>query len=63
MGYLTLMLELTQVVRIKSEDHLHISLSFLCPGDVDEMASSVDPDQSDLGLHRLPRRACPNTWH
>ena len=34
----------------------------MCPGDVDEMASSVDPNQFDLGLHCLPRRVCPNTW-
>ena len=32
--------------------------------DVDEIAYSVGPDQeqSDLGLHCLPRPACPKTW-
>ena len=35
--------------------------------DVNEIADSVDPDQtapkeqSDLGLHCLPRPVCPNT--
>ena len=27
----------------------------------EEMANSVDPDQTDLGLHRLPRPVCPKT--
>ena len=38
------------------------------PKDADEMANSVDPDQtaylqkqSDLGLHCLLRPICPNT--
>ena len=41
----------------------------MCPKDVDEIANSVDPDQSDLGLHCLPylsenfalsvRKLCP----
>ena len=33
------------------------------PNDADGMANSVDPDQeqSDLGLHCLPRHICPKT--
>ena len=33
----------------------------LCPKDADRMANNVDPDQeqSDLGLHCLPRPVCP----
>ena len=37
------------------------------PNDADEMANSVDPDQtapleqSDQGLHCLPRPVCPKT--
>ena len=39
----------------------------MCPNDVDEIANSVDPNQTapsgqcDLGLHCLPRPVCPNT--
>ena len=39
----------------------------MSPNDVDEMANSVDLDQtapreqSDLGLHCLPRHICPKT--
>ena len=37
----------------------------MCPKDADGMANSVDPDvleeQSDLGLHCLPRPARPKT--
>ena len=29
--------------------------------DADGMANSVDPEQSDLGLHCLPRHICPKT--
>ena len=29
------------------------------PVDVDGMANSVYPDQTDLGLHCLPRPVCP----
>ena len=34
------------------------------PKDVEEMANSVDPDQeqSDLGLHCLPRPSCPKSY-
>ena len=31
------------------------------PKDADRMANSVDPEQSDLGLHCLLRPICPNT--
>ena len=31
------------------------------PKDADGMTNSVDPEQSDLGLHCLPRPICPNT--
>ena len=34
----------------------------LSPKDADRMANSVDPEQSDLGLHCLPRHICPKTW-
>ena len=36
----------------------------MCPKIVDEVASSVDPDQTDLALHCLLmiRPACPKTW-
>ena len=38
----------------------------MSPNDADGMANSVDPDQtapqqSDLGLHFLPRDICPKT--
>ena len=35
----------------------------MCPNDADGMANSVAPDQeqSDLGLHCLPRHVCPKT--
>ena len=38
----------------------------MSPNDADGMANSVDPDktaqeQSDLGLHCLPRHMCPKT--
>ena len=39
----------------------------MSPNDADGMANSVDPDQtapleeSDLGLHCLPRHICPKT--
>ena len=29
--------------------------------DANEIANSEDPDQSDLGLHCLPRLICPKT--
>ena len=29
--------------------------------DADGIANNVDPDQSDLGLHCLPRPVCPKT--
>ena len=33
------------------------------PKDADGMANGVDPDQqSDLGLHCLPRPVCPKTY-
>ena len=31
------------------------------PKDAEGIANSVDPDQSDLGLHCLPRPAFPKT--
>ena len=31
----------------------------MCLNDADGMANSVDPEQSDLGLHCLPRHICP----
>ena len=34
----------------------------MSPNDADGMANSVDPDQSDQGLHCLPRHICPKTW-
>ena len=36
----------------------------MSPNAADGMANSVDPDQeqSDLGLHCLPRPICPKTW-
>ena len=34
----------------------------MSPNDADGMANSVDPDQTDLGLHGLPRQICPKTW-
>ena len=34
----------------------------MSPKDADKMANSVDPEQSDLGLHCLPRAICPKTW-
>ena len=33
----------------------------MSPNDADGMANSEDPDQSDLGLHCLPRHTCPKT--
>ena len=34
----------------------------MSPNDADGMANSVDPEeQSDLGLHCLPRHICPKT--
>ena len=35
----------------------------MCQKVADRRANSVDPDQeqSDLGLHCLPRRVCPKT--
>ena len=33
----------------------------MSPNDADRMANSVDPEQSDLGLHCLPRHICPKT--
>ena len=30
-----------------------------CPKDANGMANNVDPDQSDLGLHCLPRHVSP----
>ena len=41
----------------------------MSPEDADRMTNSVDPDQtapleqSDLGIHCLPRPVCPKTWH
>ena len=32
------------------------------PKDEDGIANNVDPEQSDLGLHCLPRAICPKTW-
>ena len=36
----------------------------LHPEDADNIANSVDPDQTapHLGLHCRPRRICPKTW-
>ena len=34
----------------------------MSPNGTDGMANSVDPDQSDLGLHCLPRPVCPKTY-
>ena len=36
----------------------------ISPNDAGGMANSVDPDQeqSDLGLHCLPRQICPKTY-
>ena len=35
----------------------------MSPKDADGMANSVDlEEQSDLGLHCLPRHICPKTW-
>ena len=34
----------------------------MSPNDADGMANSVDPEQSDLGLHCLPRHICPKTY-
>ena len=31
------------------------------PKDADSIANSEDPEQSDLGLHCLPRPICPKT--
>ena len=31
------------------------------PAEADGIVNSVDPDQSDLGLHCLPRHVCPKT--
>ena len=47
-------------------NHSEIWTMWLChrvmsPNDADGMANSVDPDQTDLGLHCLPRPACPKT--
>ena len=33
----------------------------MSPYDADGMADGVDPDQSDLGLHCLPRHIRPKT--
>ena len=33
----------------------------MSPNDADGMANSVDPDQTALGLHCLPRHICPKT--
>ena len=33
----------------------------MSPNDADGMANSVDPDQTDLGLHCLPRPICLKT--
>ena len=33
----------------------------MSPNDADGMANSVDPDQTDLGLHCLLRPVCPKT--
>ena len=34
----------------------------MSPNDADGMANSVDPDQTDLGLHCLPGHICLKTW-
>ena len=36
----------------------------MSPEDAEGMTNSGDPDQeqSDLGLHCLPRSICPKTW-
>ena len=40
-----------------------IRLTVMCPKSADGMAnSSPDQEQSDLGLHYLPRPSCPNTY-
>ena len=31
----------------------------MCPNDAEGVANSVDWEQSDLGLHYLPRSICP----
>ena len=46
--------------------HSKIRTMWLChrvmgPNDADGMANSVDPDQTDLGLHCLLRPICPKT--
>ena len=37
------------------------NLRVFCQKDANGRASSEDPDQSDLGLHCLPRPVCPKT--
>ena len=37
-------------------------LSVMHPKDAEGIANSVDPDQSDLGLHCLSRPVCPKTY-
>ena len=37
------------------------SLGYLIKNDANGIANSEDPDQSDLGLHCLPRPFCPKT--
>ena len=37
------------------------NLRVFCQKDANGIANSEDPDQSDLGLHCLPRPICPKT--
>ena len=46
------------VITLKSKQR---GISVEWPKDAYEMANSVNPDQSDLGLHCLKRAVCPET--
>ena len=48
------------VITLKVEQN-GVSLRVIHPKDAEGIANSVDPDQSDLGLHCLPRPVCPKT--
>ena len=56
--YLTFISRLSNVRNLK---HTYIFFCLMSSNDADGMANSVDPDQSDLGLHCLPRPFCPKT--
>ena len=47
------------ILNIRTESFYY---RWIGPKDVDRIANSVDPDQTaPLGLHSLPRPACPKT--